>query len=141
LLDPDQFDDKGLDYDELRKLLAEERCHFSLRRVKEELRDFNGRKLFLPRHAYTVDFELSGPEKTLYDDVTPYIREFLGRTYTGRRRMAVALARSVLQRRMASSLHAITSRSGDEWNGWRSSWEPLGMCPRRSARGSWPSWG
>src|SRR5262249_33526656 len=66
------------------------------------------RKLFLPRNAYTQDFNLSGPEKDLYDDVTRYIQEFLGKTYSGRRRMAVALARSVLQRRLASSLHAIT---------------------------------
>ena len=76
--------------------------------MKDELRDFDGRKLFLPRNAYTQDFQLSGPEKDLYDDLTRYIQQFLGKTFTGRRRMAVALARSVLQRRLASSLHAIT---------------------------------
>lgn len=106
LLDPDQFE--AFDMDEVRKLLAEDRCPFFLRRVKEELRDFDGRPLFLPRNAWTQDFELAGGEKDLYDDITRYIQEFLGKTYDGKRRMAVALARSVLQRRLASSLHAIT---------------------------------
>ncbi len=106
LLDPDQFE--AQDMDEVRNLLAEDRCPFFMRRVKEQLRDFDGRKLFLPRNAWTQDFTLTGGEKDLYDDITRYIQEFLGRTYSGRRRMAVALARSVLQRRLASSLHAIT---------------------------------
>ena len=106
LLDPDQFGET--DMDEVRRLLGEDPCPFFLRRVKDELRDFDGRKLFLPRNAYTQDFELKGPERDLYVEVTRYIQEFLGRAYTGRRRMAVALARSVLQRRLASSLNAIT---------------------------------
>jgi superfamily II DNA or RNA helicase len=106
LLDPDQF--SGLDMEDIHRLLGEDPCPFFQRRVKDDLRDFNGRKLFLPRNAYTQDFELSGPESDLYRDVTRYIQNFLGKTYTGRRRMAVALARSVLQRRLASSLHAIT---------------------------------
>jgi superfamily II DNA or RNA helicase len=106
LLDPDQFE--AIDQEEVGKLLAEDRCPFFMRRTKEDLRDFSGRPLFVKRNAYTEDFELGGAEKELYDDVTHYIQEFLGKTYTGRKRMAVALARSVLQRRLASSLHAIT---------------------------------
>ncbi|MBI4702776.1 MAG: DUF3883 domain-containing protein [Deltaproteobacteria bacterium] len=106
LLDPDQFE--AQDMEEVQKLLADDRCPFFLRRVKEDLRDFDGRKLFVPRNAWTQDFVLSGGELGLYQDVTRYIQEFLGKTYTGRRKMAVTLARSVLQRRLASSLNAIT---------------------------------
>ena len=105
LLDPDQFESQ--DEDELKRMLSDPQCPFFMRRVKEDLRDFDGQRLFLPRHAWTVDFQLTGGEKALYDEITRYIGEYLGKTYSGRRRMAVALARSVLQRRLASSLHAI----------------------------------
>lgn len=106
LLDPDQFEAQNMA--EIAKLLEEDRCPFFLRRIKEDLRDFDGRKLFVPRNAWTEPFELNGAELDLYEDVNRYIRDYLGRSYTGRRRMAVALARSVLQRRLASSLNAIT---------------------------------
>lgn len=105
LLDPDQFESQ--DEDELKRMLSDPQCPFFMRRVKEELRDFDGQRLFLPRHAWTVDFDLNGGELQLYKEITDYIKEYLGKTYSGRRRMAVALARSVLQRRLASSLHAI----------------------------------
>lgn len=105
LLDPDQFESQ--DEAELKRMLSDPQCPFFMRRVKEDLRDFDGQRLFLPRHAWTVDFTLTGGEKALYDEITRYIGEYLGKTYSGRRRMAVALARSVLQRRLASSLHAI----------------------------------
>ncbi len=105
LLDPDQFE--AQDEDELKRMLGDPKCPFFMRRVKEDLRDFDGQRLFLPRHAWTVDFQLTGGELALYNEITRYIQEYLGKTYSGRRRMAVALARSVLQRRLASSLHAI----------------------------------
>ncbi|WP_373481022.1 helicase-related protein [Geminocystis sp.] len=79
-----------------------------LRRIKEELRDFEGKKLFKERNAKTVPFELSPTEKYLYDQVTEYINCYLGRT-KGKKQGAVALARTVLQRRLASSLNAIYS--------------------------------
>ena len=87
LLDPDQFE--AQDVEELRNFLAEDKCPFFMRRLKEELRDFEGRKLFLPRNAWTQDFELSGGELDLYREVTRYIQDFLGSTFSGRRRMAV----------------------------------------------------
>ncbi|MHB8629988.1 MAG: helicase-related protein [Aggregatilineales bacterium] len=77
-----------------------------LRRMKEELRDFDGQKLFTQRHPITVPFTLSADEKTLYDLVTEYINQYLPRQ-TGRKKAPVALARTVLQRRLASSVRAI----------------------------------
>ncbi|MCA9906604.1 MAG: DEAD/DEAH box helicase family protein, partial [Anaerolineae bacterium] len=77
-----------------------------LRRTKEELRNFNGEKLFTQRHAITVPFELSDPELALYKAVTDYINTYLPRQ-TGRRKAPIALARTVLQRRLASSIRAI----------------------------------
>ncbi len=110
LLDADQFvDPHWVDqYSELNKdLLRLDESPWFLRRQKEELRDFEGRKLFTERHPLTVPFELSAAELHLYQEVTRYINTFLPRQQRGRRRMSVALARTVLQRRLASSLRAI----------------------------------
>ena len=110
LLDTDQFvDPHNVEtYCELNKdLLRLEGNPWFLRRMKEELRDFEGQKIFTERHPVTVPFELSDAEIYLYNEVTRYINAFLPRQQRGRRKMSVALARTVLQRRLASSLRAI----------------------------------
>ena len=104
LLDEDQFATLDLDRD----LIADENSPFFLRRIKEHLVDFDGVPLFKKRTAITPPLELSLPEAELYKDVTDYISDFLPRQ-SGRRRNSVALARSVIQRRLASSLGAITA--------------------------------
>lgn len=104
LLDADQF----IANDVNPEILQMDDSPWFLRRIKEELRDFEGRRLFKERFAITVPFELSTAEKYLYDKVTAYINRYLGRA-TGRKQAAVALARTVLQRRLASSLNAIYS--------------------------------
>ena len=81
-------------------------CPWSLRRLKEDLKDMRGRRLFPDRHVHTVSFDLGPDEYTIYKAVTAYINEFLPQT-TGRRKNSVALARTVFQRRLASSMHAI----------------------------------
>ena len=102
LLDPEQFISDKLNP----QMLSLSDSPWFLRRIKEELVDFDGRKLFRKRYPITVPFELSEPEKYLYDQVTKYINKYLGKTQ-GRKQAAVALARTVLQRRLASSLNAI----------------------------------
>jgi superfamily II DNA or RNA helicase len=81
-------------------------CPWALRRLKEDLRDFRGRRLFPDRHAHTVTFKLNMQEYELYKAVTAYINQFLPQS-SGRRQASVALARTVLQRRLASSTMAI----------------------------------
>ncbi|HEY8537588.1 MAG TPA: DEAD/DEAH box helicase, partial [Steroidobacteraceae bacterium] len=44
------------------------------RLVKEELRRFDGTKLFPPRMAYTAKYDLSPEEQSLYAHVTDYVR-------------------------------------------------------------------
>ena len=83
-----------------------EDCPWSLRRLKEDLKDMHGRRLFPDRHVQTVSFDLGTDEYTIYKAVTAYINEYLPQT-TGRRKNSVALARTVFQRRLASSTHAI----------------------------------
>ena len=82
-------------------------CPWALRRLKEDLRDLHGRRLFPDRHAHTVTFHLNQHEYDLYKTVTAYINQFLPHQGTGRRRASVALARTVFQRRLASSTMAI----------------------------------
>ena len=79
---------------------------WSLRRLKEDLRDLHGRRLFPDRHVGTVSFNLGPEEYAIYKAVTAYINEFLPQA-TGKRKNSVALVRTVFQRRLASSTRAI----------------------------------
>ncbi len=83
-----------------------EDCPWSLRRLKEDLKDLHGHRLFPDRHVHTVSFNLGPREYAIYKAVTAYINEFLPQA-TGRRKSSVALVRTVFQRRLASSTHAI----------------------------------
>ena len=81
-------------------------CPWALRRLKEDLRDLDGRRLFPDRFTHTVTFTLNSDEYRLYKLVSEYINRFLGQA-TGARRHSAALARTVFQRRLASSAQAI----------------------------------
>jgi superfamily II DNA or RNA helicase len=106
LLEPDQFSTVDL----VKRQIAVRDSPYFLRRQKEDLIDERGHRLFVPRTVHTQPFTLSPEEKALYDQVTDYINRFLGQAAgSGGRGNAVALARTVLQRRLASSLGAIRS--------------------------------
>jgi len=111
LIDPDLFPEPtrvGDRAGEIRRdiLSLGENCPWALRRLKEDLRDIRGQRLFPDRHAHTVTFRLNQEEFDLYKTVTAYINEFLPQA-SGRKKQSVALARTVLQRRLASSTQAI----------------------------------
>lgn len=83
------------------------------RMIKEELFKFDGCPLFPERRSYTAQYQLSGLEATLYADVTDYVREEMNRAERfapeeGQRRVNVGFALMILQRRLASSPHAIS---------------------------------
>jgi len=78
-----------------------------IRRMKEDLKDFEGRPLFLPRYVKTVGFRLSDEEKKLYNDVSRYVSEQYNRALWNERRRGIAFALVILQRRLASSTYAI----------------------------------
>jgi len=77
-----------------------------LRRLKEDMVDFAGKPLFPPRRVHTPTFRLSPSERMLYERVTEYVRKHFKRAWEEKRRN-VGLAMAVLQRRLASSTHAI----------------------------------
>jgi len=111
LIDPDLFPEPH----RLREQAADIRadvfrlganCPWALRRLKEDLKDMDGQRLFPDRHAITVPFTLNADEFALYKAVTAYINEFIPQQQ-GQRKTSAALARTVLQRRLASSACAI----------------------------------
>jgi superfamily II DNA or RNA helicase len=111
LIDPDIFPEPHKVGEKAKELRTEilrlgPDCPWSVRRLKEDLKDMEGRRLFPDRHARTVTFRLNGEEYNLYKEVTAYINEFLGQA-AGRKKQSVALARTVIQRRLASSTAAI----------------------------------
>lgn len=81
-----------------------------IRRVKEDLRDFEGKPLFLPRHVNTVSFDLgtdSPSEKELYNKLSKYVNTQYNKALTKDKRRNVAFALVILQRRLASSTYAL----------------------------------
>ncbi|MDP1826612.1 MAG: helicase-related protein [Archangium sp.] len=79
------------------------------RMVKEELIKFDNTPLFPERKAYTANYQLSDLERDLYERVTNYVRNEMGKadSLDGRRKGAVGFALTSLQRRLASSPEAI----------------------------------
>lgn len=69
-----------------------------LRRMKEELRDLEGRPLFPARYAQTESIELTPAEDTAYTAVMDYVDEWYSKD--------AVLARSIYGKRAASSLVA-----------------------------------
>ena len=89
------------------KALGQDVSPYFLRRTKESMRHHDGRPLFLPRRVDTVAYELEPHEQGLYDSVTAYVSNGLAQAEQSQNRN-VTLALIVLQRRLASSLHAAT---------------------------------
>ena len=78
-----------------------------LRRAKEDMVDFDGRPLFVPRRVETPDVRLSSSERSLYAELSRYIKkqnELAGLSSRGHN---VSFALILLQRRFASSMHAL----------------------------------
>ena len=81
-----------------------------IRRVKEDLKDFEGKPLFLPRHVTTLPFNLgvdSPQEMELYNALSKYVHSQYNKALTKDKRNNVAFALVILQRRLASSTYAL----------------------------------
>lgn len=75
-----------------------------IRRLKEDLKTFDGLPLFPPRHVHTVTYRLSAAEAAFYRRLTEYVREQFN---LARDRRNVQFALILLQRRFASSVRAV----------------------------------
>jgi superfamily II DNA or RNA helicase len=87
--------------------ISKARNRFFLRRLKEEMVDWDNRALFKDRHTKTVGYDLTPEEKRLYDEVTSYVRS-KRKEAKAKRNRNVELTLMVMQRRLASSIYAIT---------------------------------
>ncbi len=87
--------------------ISRARNRFFLRRLKEEMVDWDNQPLFKTRNTKTVGYDLTPEEKTLYDEVTEYVRS-KRREAKAKKNRNVELTLMVMQRRLASSLYAIT---------------------------------
>ncbi len=102
LLEPGLF----ADTDMLAESIRNQDNPLFLRRLKEDLKDFEGAPLFPPRTVQTMKYSLSEDEKVLYRAVTDYVERHFNRAMQKEKRN-VTFALTVLQRRLASSTRAI----------------------------------
>jgi superfamily II DNA or RNA helicase len=104
LLDKDLFADRQI----LEEAMRSSDSPIMLRRLKEEMRRFDGSPLFPQRTVKTVTFDLSRAERELYEGVTDYVAEHFNKAMQKEKR-TVGFAMTILQRRLTSSLAAVTA--------------------------------
>jgi len=78
-----------------------------IRRLKEDLKDFEGKPIFTRRFPKTIKFHLSEAEKELYNEVSRYVIEQYNKALQLDKKRNIAFALMILQRRMASSTYAL----------------------------------
>lgn len=102
LLDPNVFSTEQA----LREFPEEKRRKYFLRRLKEEMVDYQGRPLYKPRLCQTILHPLTKSEQAFYDAASDYLRWSFE---TNRRinKNAAAMVVAVLQRRLASSTYSL----------------------------------
>ncbi len=91
------------------RMSESEKSNHLLRRMKEEMVNFEGQPIYPPRYSRTIAYPLKQgeiSEQSLYDAVTEYCETYfdLAGQYN---RMAAKMAMMVLQRRLASSTSAL----------------------------------
>ncbi|MEN2985038.1 MAG: helicase-related protein, partial [Dictyoglomaceae bacterium] len=80
------------------------------RRMKEDLRDFEGKPLFVPRNVKTIEFNIgkeSPKEKELYNALSRYVQEQYNLLKSEDKKRNIGFALVILQRRFASSTYAL----------------------------------
>lgn len=80
---------------------------FFLRRLKEDMVNWDSTPLYVKREAKTIGYDLTPEEFQLYTAVTKYVQK-LRKEAKEKRNKNVELMLMVMQRRLASSIYAIT---------------------------------
>jgi superfamily II DNA or RNA helicase len=78
-----------------------------IRRLKEDLRDLEGKPIFTNRYPKTIKFRLSDKEKKLYNELSEYVISQYNKALQKDKKRNIAFALLILQRRMASSTYAL----------------------------------
>lgn len=106
ILDEDIFATEEIASTRIRELETGGINKFFIRRLKEDMKDWQGNTLFKERHTRTTSYELTPEEKDLYDSVTDYLTAKKAEASQSKN-IHVSLALSVMQRRLVSSIFAI----------------------------------
>ena len=101
---------------------------FFIRRLKEDMKDWDGKPLFKERFTKTTSYELTPVEKDLYDSVTDYLTTKKAEASQSRN-IHVSLALSVMQRRLVSSIFAIKNTLERRFNALQSIVEEVRRNP------------
>ena len=78
-----------------------------IRRLKEDLRDLEGKPIFTNRYPKTIKFRLSDKEKKLYNELSEYVISQYNKALQKDKKKNIAFALLILQRRMTSSTYAL----------------------------------
>ncbi len=101
LIDEDVFSNTAIN-----ESIYEKANPFIIRRLKENLSNFDGTPIFPKRTSKTIQFQLTDEELELYDAVTEYVRHYFNRAINNGSQ-STAFAMMLLQRRLSSSIEAI----------------------------------
>lgn len=128
LLDEDIFATDEIASDRVKEIEHNGINKFFIRRLKEDMKDWQGAPLFKNRFTRTVSYELTPEEKDLYDAVTKYLmkkKEQASQT----KNIHVSLALTVMQRRLVSSIYAIKNTLHRRWTALQSILDELNKNP------------
>lgn len=78
-----------------------------IRRLKEDVLDWDGKPLFKPREVRTIPLRFDSDETKFYRDLTSYVSYYYNLSKGDEKRRAVGFAMTLLQKRMVSSLYAV----------------------------------
>jgi SNF2 family DNA or RNA helicase len=119
ILDEDIFATEDIAATRIKELETGGINKFFIRRLKEDMKDWNGKPLFKQRHTKTTTYELTLEEKELYDKVTDYLTTKKAEASQSKN-IHVSLALAVMQRRLVSSIFAIKNTLERRYNALQS---------------------
>lgn len=114
LLDEDIFSTADIAADRIKEISQDGINKFFIRRLKEDMKDWDGNQLYVKRNTKTVSYQLTPEEKELYDAVTKYLTKRKEEALTSKN-IHVTLALTVMQRRLVSSIYAIKNTLQRRW--------------------------
>ena len=128
LLDEDIFATSELVTDRVRELSETGANKFFIRRLKEDMKDWDGNPLYKKRFTRTTSYNLTPDEKRLYDAVTDYLTKRKAEAAQSKN-IHVSLALQVMQRRLVSSIYAIRNTLYKRWMALQSLADELNRNP------------
>ena len=114
LLDEDMFATADVASDRVKEISETGANKFFIRRLKEDMKDWDGNPLYKQRFTKTVSYQLTSEEKKLYDCVTEYLTKRKAEASESKN-IHVSLALQVMQRRLVSSIYAIKNTLEKRW--------------------------